>query len=141
MGTFYIDLLYGKVAFPIFLFLSPFFAHFNFFSRLYGAIQKSRFSKKKSPPFIENSHVDTSEFLDPVNSYHSFNDFFIRKLKPEFRPITPEQISRFFLLTAAIWCMKISKKPTAFSLRTRNFPSKISSEALSLLKNTLKDRW
>jgi phosphatidylserine decarboxylase len=90
-GKFYIDLLYGTSWFShllSFIFL-PLFAHINLLSRLYGSIQKSHFSKKKILPFIEKFHVDTSEFLDPVDSYRSFNDFFIRKLKPESRPITP----------------------------------------------------
>jgi phosphatidylserine decarboxylase len=90
-GKFYIDLLYGTSWFShlLSLLVLPLFAHINFLSRLYGSIQKSHFSKKKILPFIEKFHVDTSEFLDPVDSYHSFNDFFIRKLKPELRPITP----------------------------------------------------
>lgn len=58
-----------------------------FFSALYGYWQKSPYSKQKIKPFIEKFHVDTSEFLDSVDDYKSFNDFFIRKLKKEARPI------------------------------------------------------
>jgi phosphatidylserine decarboxylase len=90
-GKFYIDLLYGNswLSRILSFLVLPFFAHINFLSRLYGAIQKSSVSKEKIHPFIEKFHVDTSEFLGSVDSYHSFNDFFIRKLKPECRPITP----------------------------------------------------
>ncbi len=90
-GKFYIDLLYGTSWFSHLLsfLILPFFAHINFLSRLYGALQKSPLSKKKIKPFIEKFHVDASEFLDPIDSYSSFNDFFIRKLKPTARPITP----------------------------------------------------
>jgi phosphatidylserine decarboxylase len=90
-GKFYIDLLYGNswLSRILSFLVLPFFAHINFLSRLYGAIQKSSVSKEKILPSIEKFHVDTSEFLDPVDSYHSFNDFFIRKLKPQCRPITP----------------------------------------------------
>ena len=90
-GKFYIDLLYGNswLSRILSFLVLPFFAHINFLSRLYGAIQKSNVSKEKIHPFIEKFHVDTSEFLNPVDSFHSFNDFFIRKLKPESRPITP----------------------------------------------------
>jgi len=88
-GKFYIDLLYGTSWFSHLLsfLVLPVFSHINFLSRLYGEIQKSRLSKKKIKPFIEKFHVDTSEFLDPVDSFQSFNDFFIRKLKPSARPI------------------------------------------------------
>jgi phosphatidylserine decarboxylase len=91
-GKFYIDLLYGTSWFSHLLsfILLPLFAHINFLSRLYGSIQKSSFTKEKILPFIKNFHVDTSEFLDPVDSFHSFNDFFIRKLKSECRPIVSD---------------------------------------------------
>lgn len=57
------------------------------FSALYGFWQKLTVTKKKIVPFIEAYGIDTSEFLDSVDSFNSFNDFFIRKLKPEARPI------------------------------------------------------
>jgi len=57
------------------------------FSSLYGAVQKSRWSRKKVNPFIKTYHIDEGEFADPVSSFQSFNDFFIRKLKPSARPV------------------------------------------------------
>ena len=59
----------------------------SFLSKLYGFLQKTSFSKKKIKPFIRDFSVDCSEFLDPVESFKSFNDFFIRKLTPQARPI------------------------------------------------------
>jgi phosphatidylserine decarboxylase len=69
-----------------FLFL-PLIARVSLFSRLYGLLQKSSWSKRKIRPFIEEFLVDTSEFQEEVSSYRSFNDFFIRKLNPSCRPI------------------------------------------------------
>jgi phosphatidylserine decarboxylase len=40
-------------------------------------------------PFIRKFEVDPSEFLLPVTAFTSFNDFFVRKLKIEVRPIAP----------------------------------------------------
>jgi phosphatidylserine decarboxylase len=57
-------------------------------SSLYGWLQSLPSSKKKVAPFIRDFAVDAHEFLDPVDSFQSFNDFFIRKLKPESRPIS-----------------------------------------------------
>lgn len=57
------------------------------FSAWYGFWQKSSCSKKKIVPFINKFKIDTSEFLESVDSFRSFNDFFIRKLKPSARPI------------------------------------------------------
>ncbi len=88
-GKFFIDMLYGKSWLSRVLspFIRPLFTHVNFLSRLYGSIQKSKMTRKKIKPFIRKFHVDASEFLDPVDSFQSFNDFFIRKLKPEARPL------------------------------------------------------
>jgi phosphatidylserine decarboxylase len=54
---------------------------------LYGYWQKLPFTKKKIIPFIKAFDIDSSEFLEDINEFRSFNDFFIRKLKPESRPI------------------------------------------------------
>ncbi len=60
------------------------------FSSIYGFFQKCRCSKKKVEPFIKNFDIDSSEFLINPQEYESFNDFFIRKLKPEARPVNSE---------------------------------------------------
>lgn len=67
--------------------LSQLVARIPFFSAFYGYLQKRPASAKKIIPFIQTFGVDTTEFADSVSSYHSFNDFFIRKLKPSCRPI------------------------------------------------------
>lgn len=89
-GRFFLELLYIKD--PISRILSftllPLLCRLSFFSHLYGKMQKSRFSKRKIKPFIREYQIDTTEFLDPVDSFQSFNDFFIRKLKPSCRPIS-----------------------------------------------------
>lgn len=88
-GQFFIKLLYGHRSIQrIFsFFLLPLVAKISFFQKLYGSVQKSRSSKRKIVPFIKSFHINTAEFQDPVDSFQSFNDFFIRKLKPETRPI------------------------------------------------------
>lgn len=55
-------------------------------SRLMGAYYDSGLSKGKIRPTIAELGIDESEFADPTDSYKSFNDFFIRPLKPEARP-------------------------------------------------------
>lgn len=86
-----IELLYGKSWFswlirPWFL---PLLTKWPFFSSLYGHLQKHSSSMGKIQPFIQAFGVDKGEFLEPVSHFRSFNDFFIRKLKPEARPIDP----------------------------------------------------
>lgn len=88
-----LELLYGQTLWSKLLGapLLHAFARNPLFSTWYGALQKRPSSKKKITPFIEMFHVDRSEFLDPVESFASFNDFFIRKLKPDTRPIDADE--------------------------------------------------
>lgn len=88
-GEFFISLLYGKNLFSRFLYtvLLPLLCKNALGSKLYGILQKTSRSRRKILPFIEKFHVDSSEFLEPVEAFTSFNDFFIRKLKPSSRPI------------------------------------------------------
>jgi phosphatidylserine decarboxylase len=80
-----IEFLYSQNYFA--RWLRPLICHFPYFSKLYGDMQKASTSRKKIVPFIEKYKIDASEFLEPVDSFSSFNDFFIRKLKPSARPI------------------------------------------------------
>ena len=65
---------------------------FSFFSTLSGYWLSRRGSKKKIAPFITEFALNEEDFLLPVEHFTSFNDFFIRKLKPEVRPIHKNQI-------------------------------------------------
>lgn len=86
-----LNLLYGKSFLSKILGAPLVYAlcRYPFFSSFYGYLQKLPWSKKKIKPFISFFEIDPTEFLEPVSSFHSFNDFFIRKLKPEARPIDP----------------------------------------------------
>lgn len=90
-GKFFLEAVYGSsLLSKIFsLVVLPLISGIPFFSRLYGKKQKSPKSRIKIIPFIKSFDVDPSEFADPLESFGSFNDFFIRKLKPESRPIVP----------------------------------------------------
>ncbi len=92
-GKFFIDLLYKDtfLSHVISFFILPLTARFSLFSKLYGFFQKTSISRYKVIPFIKKFDVDTSEFLEPVSSFCCFNDFFIRRLKPEARPIVQEE--------------------------------------------------
>ena len=92
-GKFFLEALYGSglLSRLFSLFILSLIAHVPAFSNSYGRRQKSKNSRTKIIPFIRDFHVDVAEFADPIESYHSFNDFFIRKLKPEARPIVPDE--------------------------------------------------
>jgi phosphatidylserine decarboxylase len=60
-----------------------------FFSRIYGRGKKSPESRAGIRPFVERYGIDISELEKPIESFSSFNDFFIRKLKDGARPVDP----------------------------------------------------
>jgi len=61
------------------------------FSKLYGMYCDSKFSKKRIQGFIESLDLDTSYYQNQIKDFKSFNDFFIRKLKIESRPLALDQ--------------------------------------------------
>lgn len=82
-----LSLLYGNsIGARIFsLLFLPILSRIPLFSKFYGYLQSLPGSAKKVSPFIQAYHINTSEFV--TTSFSSFNDFFIRKLKSETRPI------------------------------------------------------
>lgn len=54
-------------------------------SKIGGFIQNSALSKGRIKPFIEQNHINMSDYED--REYKSFNDFFTRKAKPGKRPV------------------------------------------------------
>lgn len=85
--------LYGKGLLNKF-FGSPLLyllSRFPFFSVVIGWWQSLRITKSKILPFIHRYHVDAAEFLKPPQEFSSFNDFFIRELKPQARPLAHGQ--------------------------------------------------
>ncbi|NBG87376.1 phosphatidylserine decarboxylase [Isachenkonia alkalipeptolytica] len=60
----------------------------KWFSKLYGISQDWSFSKRKIKSFVENQGINLKEAeREKPGDYHSFNDFFTRKLKKEARPV------------------------------------------------------
>lgn len=95
-GDFFLKLLYGdgnglfseKVLQP---FLQASVCRNSLFSSLYGFFQRTKWSKHHIQPFIDKYKIDVSEFQEPVELFSSFNDFFVRKLKPTARPLAEEK--------------------------------------------------
>lgn len=56
----------------------------------FGVKMGSPPSRDLIQPFIRQHHLDPGEFLDPVDNFTCFDDFFTRRLKPEARPFDPD---------------------------------------------------
>ncbi len=62
------------------------------FSKLYGKIQDCSLSKRKISAFVEEQGINMKDAKrENPEEYHSFNDFFIRELKEEARPVDPKK--------------------------------------------------
>ncbi|CCB85382.1 phosphatidylserine decarboxylase proenzyme [Parachlamydia acanthamoebae UV-7] len=92
-GGQFLKLLYGRDLLSRTLGASVLFflARFPIFSSFYGWWQSQSWTAKKIQSFIDAFQVNPSEFALPVEQFKSFNDFFIRKLKPDARPLAKEE--------------------------------------------------
>ncbi len=66
-------------------------------SRLTGRLAQKRFSKKRLTPFLERFvhkyDIDMNEAQNELSEFHTFNEFFTRRLKPGARPVDPGENS------------------------------------------------
>lgn len=60
------------------------------FSRRYCRQYHQPESCKQIAPFVRHFNIDMDEFVVPKGGFKSFNDFFIRQLKPGARPVDPD---------------------------------------------------
>lgn len=67
--------------------VTAFIARRPLFSHLVGRWQRQRFTRHKISAFVKRFGIDSSEFAQPISNFSSFNDFFMRHLSAESRPI------------------------------------------------------
>ncbi len=124
-GAVFLHCLYGNGFFcrVLSFFILPLIAKISIFSKFYGWLQKRSSSLHKVRPFIKKFQVDATEFRDPVMSFTSFNDFFIRHLKPQCRPFAVEDNTailpadaRYLVYQNYAECPGIFVKEKTFSL-------------------------
>lgn len=60
------------------------------FSRLYGRLHRSGWSRKKIAPFVRKMGIQPSECASGLDGYATFHDFFIRETDYAKRPINPD---------------------------------------------------
>lgn len=106
-----------------------------FFSSLVGYYQKRSGSKNKIAPFVANFHVDASEFREPIKNFQSFNDFFIRKLKPEARPLAPGSHQAIIPADGRYLFIPHIKKSEGFVIKGKKFDLETLLEDKKLAEN------
>jgi phosphatidylserine decarboxylase len=87
-----------------------------FFSRLYAKGKNSPRSRAAIGPFIYG--IDASEFEEKPESFSSFNDFFVRRLKPGARPLAVDPLALVSVADAKVLALPIGEN-AAFPVKGR----------------------
>ena len=93
-------------------------------SYLVGKLQDRPSSRKKILPFIQEYQIDEKEFEKESRTFSSFNDFFVRKLKPEARPIDQESHTAVMPADARYQFFQQINKGTPFKVKEEQFSLK-----------------
>lgn len=96
-----------------------------FFSAAFGWKMRRPSSAALIAPFIADYGIELDEALDPLESFTCFNDFFIRRLKPEARPLPEDSSAIVFPADGRHFLLRdLQRQPTfwakneAFSVQT-----------------------
>ncbi|WP_160693190.1 phosphatidylserine decarboxylase [Clostridium sp. C2-6-12] len=87
-GKRYIEWTYES---PIGKNITELIAKKKLFSKVYGMYCDTKLSTNKISSFVDNFNIDMTAAKKKVNDFSSFNDFFIRELTPEARPINKDK--------------------------------------------------
>ncbi len=87
-------------------------------SRLAGKWAKSKVSKPKIKSFIKKYDLNVDEMAAPVESFRTFNDFFIRKLKPGVRPLPTDPTAIISPADGSILVMQNINESTLYPTKT-----------------------
>ena len=102
-------------------------------SQFCGYWQRRQKTAKAIKPFIESYGIDPAEFAQSIESYQSFNDFFIRKLKPEARPIAAGENTAVIPADGRFYFFQDIGYDTSFTIKGQQFDLKkfLQSETLA----------
>ncbi|NLZ47603.1 MAG: phosphatidylserine decarboxylase [Clostridiales bacterium] len=89
-GDRYLNWLYSS---PVGMTILEMVVKKKFFSKLYGKYCDSKLSARKVPKFIKEFEIDMSVCEKQSPNFNSFNDFFVRKVTAEGRPVDMNQNS------------------------------------------------
>lgn len=99
-------------------------------SKLSGLFLDSKISKILIKSFVKNNNINLKDF--EKTKYNNFNEFFIRKIKKEKRPICMDKTAFIAPCDSKLTCYKINKN-TTFNIKntTYDINSLIKDEKLS----------
>jgi phosphatidylserine decarboxylase len=89
-------------------------------TEFYARLQHSPGSKAKIRKFVERYGINLNEVERPVESFNSFNEFFIRKLKDSARPIDRDPSSLVSIADCRLSAYPI-QEDTIYPVKARSF--------------------
>ena len=87
----------------------------------YGRQMDSYSSCKKIKEFISNNNINMNEALNSIEEYQSFNEFFIRKLKNDSRPIAGDSTTLVSPADGKIFAFENLSEIKDFFVKGENF--------------------
>jgi len=109
--------------------LFGFFVNSHILSNFYGWLMDSSWSKRNIPYFIKKHDINMNEFVIPEGGFISFNDFFIRKLRPNVRPVDQDPTVLTAPADSKLFAVSHITPETSFFIKNKQF----------CLKNFLRD--
>lgn len=89
-------------------------------TELYARLQHGPGSKSKIRKFVESHGVNLDELERPIESFNSFNEFFIRRLKPSARPIDRDPMSLISIADCRLSVYPI-REDAVYPVKARSF--------------------
>lgn len=122
-----LSFLYSNVFGRIIL---KFLVETPFVSKLSGLFLDTKISKILIGPFVKKNNINLDDYVK--TKYDSFNDFFIRKIKEEKRPVNKEKNAFISPCDSKLMCYRIDKN-TIFNIKNTNYDinSLIQDESLA----------
>lgn len=90
-------------------------------ARILGMYHNTAFSRKLVQPFIKAYGITMNDFEIPTSGYATFNDFFIRRLKPHARPLPANQNSIISPADGKLFVIPQITQDTHFFAKKLNF--------------------
>jgi len=89
-------------------------------TELYARLQRSPGSKAKIRKFVESHGINLDELERPIESFNTFNEFFIRRLKPSARRIDRNPASLISIADCRLSAYPI-REDTIYPVKARSF--------------------
>ena len=101
-------------------FITELFFKHRWATELYARLQHSPGSRSKIRRFVESYGVNLDEIERPIESYNTFNEFFVRRLKPSARPIDRDPASLISIADCRLSAYPI-QEDTVYPVKAKPF--------------------